>query len=334
MSEYWKSTVSEIVYLRLAESHVLRSSQPKYWCKHCKTFVRDSKLERTNHEATPKHQGNIKRFIRDLHRGHEKDEREKQKAKNEVERLNGVVSGAPTSASGSGEAPWKRTSMIPLSNPGSRQATPAERKAQLAQLAAMGVAVPEDFRREMAMAGDWETVSETSVYEEVIKKEEDTKDVKSAVLRDGPSQLNIGVRKRKYEGQEEEEEAGEKVMRKGWGSTTKAYPGSNSDMDLDALLSNTRPSTSIGGNSGDNGVESLQPIPGQSLSSMPMKPESETLTAPSVPSIKTENSIPDEPIASLDPQSDSQQITVKHEDDAATGEVVFKKRKAKPTRGK
>ncbi|KAL8786843.1 MAG: hypothetical protein Q9195_008036 [Heterodermia aff. obscurata] len=305
MSEYWKST----------------------------TFVRDSKLERTNHEATPKHQGNIKRFIRDLHRGHEKDEREKQKAKNEVERLNGVVSATSTSALGSGEAPWKRTSTIPLSNPGSRQATPAERKAQLAQLAAMGVAVPEGFRREMAMAGDWETVSETPVYDEVVKKE-DTKDTKSSVLKDGPSQLNIGIRKRKYEGQEEEEEAGEKVVRKGWGLTTKDYPGTSSDMDLDALLNNKRPSTSIGSNSGDNAVESMQAIPGKSFSGIPSKPESETPTAPSEPSIKREDSIPDELGAGLDPHPDGQPATLKHEDDAATGGIVFKKRKAKPIRSK
>ena len=334
MSEYWKSTVGDTIYLPLTQPHVLRLSQPKYWCKHCKTFVRDSKLERTNHEATPKHQGNINRFIRDLHRGHEKEEREKLKAKNEVERLNGVVSGAPTSALGGGEAPWKRTSAIPLSSPGARQATPAERKAQLAQLAAMGVAVPEDFRREMAMAGDWQTVSETPVYEEVIKKEEDTKDAKSSVLKDGPSQLNIGIRKRKYEGQEEEEEAGERVMRKGWGSTTKAYPGSNSDMDLDALLNNIRPSTSIGGNSSDNSAESCQSILESSRSGMPTKPKSENLTAPSVPTIKKEDSTPDEPEAGLDPVPDSLQTTVKHEDDAAAGGIVFKKRKAKPIRGK
>ena len=296
--------------------------------------MRDSKLERTNHEATPKHQGNIKRFIRDLHRGHEKDEREKQKAKNEVERLNGVVSGASTSALGGGEAPWKRASAIPLSNPGTRQATPAERKAQLAQLAAMGVAVPEDFRREMAMAGDWETVSETPVYDENAKKEEDTKDAKPSVLKNGPSQLNIGVRKRKYEGQEEEEEAGEKVMRKGWGSTIRAYPGSNSDVDLDALLTKTRPSTSVDANSGGNTVESLQPTFEKSSSSMPTKPESEIGIASNGPSIKTEDSIPNEPITALDSYSDSQQTAAKDEDDAPSGGIIFKKRKAKQIKGK
>ena len=194
----------------------------------------------------------------------------------------------------------------------------------------MGVAVPENFRREMAMAGDWQTLSETPVYDEIVKKEEDTKNAKSSVLKDGPSQLNIGIRKRKYEGQEEEEQAGDKVMRKGWGSTTKAYPGSSNDLDLDALLNTAKPSSSTGGGLGGNTIESLQPTLEKSLSSMPTKPESESLTAPSVPSIKTEDSIPDEAGAGLD----SLQTTVKQEDDAAAGGIVFKKRKAKPIRGK
>ncbi|MDI1490795.1 MAG: hypothetical protein OHK93_001999 [Ramalina farinacea] len=212
MSEYWKST-------------------PKYWCKHCKTYVRDTKLERSNHEATPRHQGNLQRFLRGLHRDHEREEREKSRAKQEVDRLNGVTSASPP-------APEGRASAIPSSNASStRQATPAERKAQLQQLAAMGVAVPEDFRREMAMAGEWSVQSQRIIesggeIDEGIKKEEDEDDKKKV--------LNVGVRKRKHEGQEEEEEAGEKVVRKGWGSTTKAYPGAGGDNDLDALLNATR----------------------------------------------------------------------------------------------
>ena len=34
-----------------------------------------------------------------------------------------------------------------------------DRKRQMAQLAALGVAVPEEFRKELAVAGDWTTVS-------------------------------------------------------------------------------------------------------------------------------------------------------------------------------
>lgn len=129
-------------------------------------------------------------------------------------------------------------SAIPSGNAGNtRQATPAERKAQLQQLADMGVAVPEDFRREMAMAGEWSVQSQRIVenggeIDEGVEKEEGADDKKVV--------LNVGVRKRRHEGQEEEEEAGEKVVRKGWGSTTKAYPGANGDDDLDALLNATR----------------------------------------------------------------------------------------------
>ena len=90
------------------------------------------------------------------------------------------------------------------------------------------------------MAGEWTVQSQRIVenggeIDEGFKKEEEDDDDKKKVL-------NVGVRKRKHEGQEEEEEAGEKVVRKGWGSTTKAYPGANGDDDLDALLQGTRQS--------------------------------------------------------------------------------------------
>ncbi|KAI4272307.1 MAG: hypothetical protein LQ337_005385 [Flavoplaca oasis] len=299
MSEYWKST-------------------PKFWCKHCKTFVRDTKLEKTNHEATAKHQGNIKRFLRDLHRGHERDEREKDKAKSEVERLNGVVSGTP-SATKPGP-PWNRQTASSLTS-GAREATPAERKAQLTRLAEMGIAVPEDFRREMAMAGDWQTISQRRIEDRVKKEEglEDFKDFKPDLT------LNVGVRKRKFEGQEEEEEAGATVVRKGWGSTTRRYPGSDDGIqeDLDSLLNNAAVMNSDQ-NQGDSAEPSLKPgagtIPSQNSRS-PAVPE---------PSIKKEES------DSLDMENPPQQeacsdIPVKEEDSIQEPAVTFKKRRSKPS---
>ena len=88
------------------------------------------------------------------------------------------------------------------------------------------------------MAGEWSVQSQRIVDSggevvEGVKKEEEDADDKKKVL-------NVGVRKRRHENQAEEEEAGEKVVRKGWGSTTKAYPGANGDDDLDALLTATR----------------------------------------------------------------------------------------------
>ena len=109
MSEYWKST-------------------PKYWCKHCSTFVRDTKLERANHDATAKHQNAVNRALRDLHRNHEREERDKERAKREVDRLNGVVSGAGSGsqASGSGRQDGGGGDV-------SRTASEADRKRQMQQ---------------------------------------------------------------------------------------------------------------------------------------------------------------------------------------------------------
>ena len=204
MSEYWKST-------------------PKYWCKFCKTFVRDTKNDRTQHEAKGFHQGNIQRSIRTLRREQERGDREKQRAKDEVARLNSIVSGAPVPSAKL--TPWSGA----LSRPsGATEARPEERKKQVAQLAALGVAVPEQYRREMAMVGEWEDVAEHPVGPPGLKQEEDSK----------TSILSYGVRKRTHEGMEEEEEAGAQVVRKGWGTTFKAYPGAAiGSEDIASLMS-------------------------------------------------------------------------------------------------
>ncbi|GKT59926.1 U1 zinc finger domain-containing protein [Colletotrichum tofieldiae] len=200
MSEYWKST-------------------PKYWCKHCSIFVRDTKLERQNHEATGKHQGALKRFLRDLHRGHEQEEREKERAKREVERLKGI---APGSSASSFSAPS-------YSRPGSSApptSTEAQRKQQMEQLAEMGVSIPTEFRGDMALAGEW-TVTATKVIDEDAQKE---KPVEAKA---------IGIRKREQtEEEREEEEAVRGLFKrpKKWGST-KTMP--EDDKDLDALLSSS-----------------------------------------------------------------------------------------------
>jgi len=204
MSEYWKST-------------------PKYWCKFCKTFVRDTKNDRTQHEAKGFHQANIQRSIRTLQREQERGDREKQRAKDEVARLNSIVSGAPAPCGKL--TPWIGTPSRPS---GATEARPEERKTQVAQLAALGVAVPEQYRREMAMVGEWENVAEHPVDPPGLKHEEDSK---TAIL-------SYGVRKRKHEGMEEEEEAGAQVVRKGWGTMFKAYPGAaTGSEDIASLLS-------------------------------------------------------------------------------------------------
>ena len=105
----------------------------------------------------------------------------------------------------------------------------------MARLAEMGIAIPEEFRREMAMPGDWLVTSQRAVYDDVKKEEENNKaNVK-------PKDLNRGVRKRKHENEEEEEDeedAGASTTRRAWGTTTLTYP-TDGDDDLDALLTST-----------------------------------------------------------------------------------------------
>ncbi|PHH93319.1 hypothetical protein CDD83_7104 [Cordyceps sp. RAO-2017] len=199
MSEHWKST-------------------PKYWCKHCSCYVRDTKLEKQNHEATARHQGALKRSLRNLHRNHEREERDKERARHEIARLNGVVSGAGTATTGSG------------SQFHSASATEAERKRQREQLAVLGVAIPDDFRPEMAIAGEW-TVTSTRVVEEV--------DTGGGARTDA---VATGVRKRDEptEEQRDEEEAVQRLFKKPrkWGRDSKLV-AQDEDEELDALLSGT-----------------------------------------------------------------------------------------------
>ncbi|KAL2814855.1 hypothetical protein BDW59DRAFT_19741 [Aspergillus cavernicola] len=209
MAEYWKSA-------------------PKYWCKQCKIYIRDTTFEKTQHEATGKHQGNLKRFLRDIHRENERGQRDSQRAKNEVERLRDAVSGKAGD-----NPPWKNASSAfapaaPAPAP-ARPVSKEERKKQMAQLSEMGVAIPDQYRGDMALAGDWQTVSE-----KVIQPEKEGK------------QSTLGVRKRKHDLDEEEEakREAERFVSKGWGSATRHYPGSGAqeDEDLDALFASTKDS--------------------------------------------------------------------------------------------
>lgn len=190
-------------------------------------------MEKKQHEQTNKHQNSIQRSLRELHKGKERDDREKQRAKDEVARLNGLVGSKSASNAASNAASTASSSKVksglptPVSAPA--RATPEERKRQMAQLAAMGVAVPEEYRRDMSIAGDWSTVSERVIYAKPEIKDEDEESK--------PAVGSFGVRKRKLDDEEEEDEQAAVKARKNWGSTLKAYPGAKeNDDDLDALL--------------------------------------------------------------------------------------------------
>jgi hypothetical protein len=90
-----------------------------------------------------------------------------------------------------------------------KQATMEDRKRQMSQLAAMGVAVPGELLPDLALAGEWTVVSEKVV---------------------GEKPLSMGVHKRKLEDLEEEarEKEAEIITRerkKGWGNNLKSFPG-------------------------------------------------------------------------------------------------------------
>lgn len=201
-----------------------------------------------------------------------------------------MVAGAASS-----DPPWKRKGAVAAAAP-AKQATLEERKRQAAQLAEMGVAIPEEFRREMAMVGDWQVTAERPILPGVKKDEED-EDVK-------PETLNIGVRKRKFDGQEEAEEAGETVVRKGWGSTFREYPASkDAGDDLEALLKGAGTA------------------------------KKETEEAASGPRIKKEESEEGVISALVGPEpTTAAESKIKAEDEAPAAGIVFKKRKAKVIR--
>ncbi|KIW67403.1 hypothetical protein PV04_06662 [Phialophora macrospora] len=288
MSEYWKST-------------------PKYWCKHCSTYVKDTPFERKQHENTAKHQNSLKRFLRDIQNNHERGEREKERAKLEVERLKGVAAGDTNKSS---------TSLNPLSKPTLTVHKPstgpsgiADRKRQWAQLAEMGIKVPEEFRSEMAMAGDWQTLSQQVVVE---------------------APLSTGIKKRRYEGQEDDEEekeaAGEAVVRRGWGAATKTYPDRD-NAGLDDLLSGSisvkkeTPGPQIKGEGGTSVKQESNPAPNQGGS------EAGDFTSPRVDAQSNYNSVKPK-LVKEEPQSTQPPIPKDHVPEEASV-PVFKKRRAK-----
>ncbi|KAI7340326.1 hypothetical protein KC315_g775 [Hortaea werneckii] len=291
MAEYWKST-------------------PSYWCKFCAIYVRDTTIERKNHEASGKHQNNIQRNLRELQKGKQREDRDQQRAKDEVARLNGIVSGQGK-GSGGGDAGKtgilgvKDVGKAPAASSGSTLSVSAQRKKHAEQLAAMGVELPEELKREVTGVGGWQTVSEKVVEEEQprslsdIKNEEDSKeDVRDAISR--------GVRKRKPQGEEDEEEVA--PARKAWGSKFRQYPGAASEgnggeEDLDALLSGVtakKPKTEEVKKEEDEHVKGEEPAEDKPLDTIP------DVNAPAAAPVKQEEG-----------------------EEKAAPAVVFKKRKVK-----
>lgn len=207
----------------------------------------------------------------------------------------------------------------------------------------MGVSIPEEFRPEMAMAGEWQVVSEKPVGErgETVKVK--------------------GVRKRKMPDEDEDEDeeegggeeggrdTGDNAPRKPWGSTFRTYPGSGDggedDEELDMLLGKSislkrekRPKIEdavegtvkredIGSPVVDrevkqeDGEETKPVIPPEEDSAQ--EPD-QSVTASSLPGVKSEGQPETESKVNL--------ADIPAEPETAASTVVFKKRKPKQKR--
>ena len=185
----------------------------------------------------------------------------------------------------------------------------------------MGVSIPDEFRGEMALAGDWQTTSITPIQQ----PEEDG---------EGKPIKSIGVRKRKHEGGEggegeEDEEQNEehRFVSKGWGSRTREYPGAREDNeDLDALLASTKsvkkakPTKEEEEEEGTTKKEPADDVPAAATTTT-IKGEDDTAAAPEA----------NQPLPVKEESSSAAPVKSEREAEEPAG-VVFKKRKPKAIR--
>ena len=181
----------------------------------------------------------------------------------------------------------------------------------MAKLAELGISIPEEYRREIAMAGEWQTTAQRLIYDE-IKKEGEEKDSKS-------NGMNVGLHKRKLEGQEEEEQSGGSMINRGWGSTMRSYPGDEMD-DLEKLLGSTSGLIKTDGQE----IRATQTSSGTDQTAA----QGTERSNPQAPQLKKEEFSEE---AACTTQIEGIDGPVKLEDETAQDTIMFKKRKTKFT---
>jgi hypothetical protein len=176
----------------------------------------------------------------------------------------------------------------------------------------MGISIPDEFRPEMAMAGEWQVTSERIIEQEDGEKK--------------PDSLALGVRKRVLD--EDELEAVEAKKRR-WGSTYKSHPMEEDNRDLDALLGNVTRKGKEPAVKMETHAEVQEAMDGNpEVDGQPATPQ--FLEEQNPAEIKKEPS--DGEIHPTIPPSDGR---LKQEgEDLAAPVIVFKKRKAKNIRQK
>lgn len=199
---------------------------------------------------------------------------------------------------------------------------------QAEQLAAMGGTIPQEFRRDMAMAGQWQTISTTPV-QSAVKQDPDVK------TEDDPDAKAVGVRKRKV-GEVEEEEANvdnAAGRKKVWGKTLKTFPGAKSggaDDDLDALLGGVSSKRKGTHDALKNAIEQRIPDPSRDDNRELLQDAIERR----IPEVKREDTDQETAATAVKPDLDTQDEVIKTEDDVKS-EVksepmpIFKKRRPK-----
>jgi hypothetical protein len=179
----------------------------------------------------------------------------------------------------------------------------------------MGVSIPDEFRPDMAMPGEWEVTEERIIGEDSDKKVEATA---------------MGIHKRPLE--EVDEDAVEaKKMR--WGSRYRTHSEQQDDGDLDTLLSNiVRPPLSKTGVKERIKEEAEPDIKDEAkvvqLLLEPVEEAATTTDAQVPPSIKRE------PFDGTNPVLPLEAVATEHAIEEAGSAVVFKKRNKKAFRQK
>ncbi|EMR09526.1 hypothetical protein PNEG_02112 [Pneumocystis murina B123] len=113
-----------------------------YWCKYCKTFVRNDSFTKKKHEASDRHQGSLKRFLRDLDKKKEKEEKEKKAVQKELDRISGVT--------GLG------TRSIDVASP--KKITKIQAKKAKSTSYKSTTILPIDIKETIGIVGSWEIV--------------------------------------------------------------------------------------------------------------------------------------------------------------------------------
>ena len=278
-------------------------STPSYWCKFCSVYVRDTAIERRNHEASGRHQGSIQRSLRDLHKSKAREERDARRAKDEVARLNAVV-GTGSNPTMNSTRPVRRDTKDLNGN--ASHGTPqlsaaAQRKARAEQLLALGVPLPQELKREVTGVSEWTTVSERAIDDGGLNERKHADVGKS---ERGPEMVSKGVHKRAAEEGELGEDGAHPLKRKTWGSTFKQLPPEpRREDDLDALLSSV------------------------STKALTVAATADDSTGPDK-KVKVEDGLQTDIERKMDGPGDTEQLnTLVKEGDVEAQPVVFKKRK-------